>query len=242
MNQIINQLLLISYNTQEIRHAYKSKYYLKRKNQAILLIITDGKKWHYLAVKKISTFVRGTTWKHEGDFYRLNWFHSYSIKDRLKKDKDVCENHDYYYIEIPKENNKSIKIQPWRETCESFTYHLESLFGKMNTCDNNPKNSWTSKINKRTTSGYSLFTNCSFDPTKNKLVCYRGKDCVKNVCIDLRENARKIVNYEKKEIIPLAVTIENKKYVIYAKNNLVTDENNRNIVKSQIIVITLENI
>ena len=26
-------------------------------------------------------------------------------------------------------------------------------------------------------SGYSLFTNCSFDLTKNKFDCYDGKDC-----------------------------------------------------------------
>ena len=39
------------YNTEEIRHAYKSKHNLKLKIQVILLMITDGKKWHYLAVK-----------------------------------------------------------------------------------------------------------------------------------------------------------------------------------------------
>ena len=32
------------HNTEEIRHAYKSKYNLNRKNQVILLMITDGKK------------------------------------------------------------------------------------------------------------------------------------------------------------------------------------------------------
>ena len=43
--------LYVPYNTEEIRHAYKSKYKLKYENQVILLMITDGKKWHYLAVK-----------------------------------------------------------------------------------------------------------------------------------------------------------------------------------------------
>ena len=37
---------------EEIRHAYKSKYNLEHENQVIILMITDGKKWHYLAVKK----------------------------------------------------------------------------------------------------------------------------------------------------------------------------------------------
>ena len=37
-------ILYMPHNTEEIRHAYKSKYNLNRKNQVILLMITDGKK------------------------------------------------------------------------------------------------------------------------------------------------------------------------------------------------------
>ena len=44
-------ILYVPYNTKEIRHGYKSKYNLNRENQVILLMITDGKKCHYLAVK-----------------------------------------------------------------------------------------------------------------------------------------------------------------------------------------------
>ena len=44
-------ILYVSHNTVEIRHAYNSKYNLERENQVILLMITDGEKWHYLAVK-----------------------------------------------------------------------------------------------------------------------------------------------------------------------------------------------
>ena len=38
-------------NTEEIKLAYKSRYNRKRKNQVVLLMITDGKKWHYIALK-----------------------------------------------------------------------------------------------------------------------------------------------------------------------------------------------
>ena len=43
-------ILFVPYNTEEIACAYISKYNPKRKNQVILLMITDGKKWHYLVV------------------------------------------------------------------------------------------------------------------------------------------------------------------------------------------------
>ena len=85
----------MSDNTKEIRHVYKSKYNLESENQVILLMITDGKKWNYLAVKKLSALLRGITSKHEGDFYCLNCFHSFRTENKLKKHKNVCENHDY---------------------------------------------------------------------------------------------------------------------------------------------------
>ena len=47
-----------------------------------------------------------------------------------------------------------------------------------------------------TSSGYSLFTNCSFDSAKNKLGCYRGEDCMEKFCKILKEHATKIINYE----------------------------------------------
>ena len=76
---------------------------------------------------------------------------------------------------------------------------LEFLLEKMNTCHNNPEKSSKIKINKHTPSGYSLFTHCLFDKTKNKTDYYRGKNCMKNICLDLKEHATKIINYEKKE-------------------------------------------
>ena len=73
----------------------------------------------------------------------------------------------------------------------------------MSTCRNNPNESPTTEINKHTPSGYSIFTHCSFNRAKNKLNHYRGKDCMKKFCKDLREHASKIINFEKKKMIPL---------------------------------------
>ena len=53
---------------------------------------------------------------------------------------------------------------------------MESLLEKIGTFHNNPENSSTTKINKHTAFGYSLFTHCSFDAIKNKHDYYRGKD------------------------------------------------------------------
>ena len=50
-------------------------------------MITDGKKWHYLAVKKLSALFRGITSNHKWDFYCLNCLHSFRTENKLKKHK-----------------------------------------------------------------------------------------------------------------------------------------------------------
>ena len=170
----------------------------------------------------MSTLFRRITSKHDGDFYCLNCFHSYTTENKLKKHKKVCENHDYCYVEMPEEDNKILKCNQGEKSMKvPFIIYavLESLLEKMSTCNNNPEKSSTTKINKHTPFGYSLFTHCSCDTTKNKLDYYRAKDYMKNFCLDLREHAIKIINYEKKEMIPLTEVekkcIISKKLAIY---------------------------
>ena len=76
--------MYLPHNTKKICHAFKSKYNSTRKNQVILLRITDGEKWHYLAVTKLSALLKEITSNHNGDFYCLNCFHTYRTKNKLE--------------------------------------------------------------------------------------------------------------------------------------------------------------
>ena len=107
---------------------------------------------------------------------------------------------------MPTKNNNIIKDNHGEKSMKvPFVIYadLECLLKKMSTCINNPNESSTTKINKHIPSGYSIFTSCSFDESKNKLNYYGGNDCMKNFCEDLRIHATKIINYKKKKIIPL---------------------------------------
>ena len=149
--------------------------------------------------------LRGITGNINGDFYCLNCFRSYTTENKLEKHKSVCENHNYCFLEMPKEDKKILKYNHGKKSIKvPFIIYddLESLLENISTCHNNPEKSSTTKINKHTASVYSLFRYCSFNTTKNKLDYYRVKNCMKNFCVDLREHATKIINYEKKEMIP----------------------------------------
>ena len=205
-NEIALNILYVPHNTKKIEVAYKSKHNLTREKPVILLMISNDENWHYLTVKNLSRLLRGIANNHVGDVYCLNCFHSYRTKNKLEAHQKICENRDYCHVEMPTKDNNTIKYNQGEKFIKlPFVVYadLECLLKKMSTCYNNPEKSSATKINKHTSSNYSLFTHCSFDKTKNKFDYYRGEDCMKKFCKDLREHATKIINYEKKDMIPL---------------------------------------
>ena len=94
-------ILYVPYNTKQIRPAYVSKYNYNRKNQANLLMITDDKKWYYLAIKSTPMLLGGITSKNNGDFYCLNYFSSFRTKTALKSHENACKDNDCCCIEMP---------------------------------------------------------------------------------------------------------------------------------------------
>ena len=220
LNKIMNGLLLIFYTCLIILEKYilhTNRDNLTREKQVILVMITDGEKWHCFVVKNLSGLLRGVTSNHHGDFYCLNCFHSYSTN-----------------VEMPTKDNNTIKYNQGEKSIKlPFVIYadLECLLEKMSTCINNPNESSTTEINKHTPSGYSIFTHCSFDKSKNKLNYYRGNDCMKKFCKNLRKHTTKIINYEKKKMIPLTTEEKihyNKQKICYIckKEFNINDEKN----------------
>ena len=95
-------VLYVPEGEKTIRHAYKSTYNVTCENQVILLMISDGEKWHSLTVRSLSALLKGITSKHKGDSYCLNCSHSYRTKEALEKYMKVCEDKDYCYIDMTK--------------------------------------------------------------------------------------------------------------------------------------------
>ena len=89
---------------KKIFPVYVSKNNSNREKQAILLIITSRKKWHYHAVKKLLAIFRQITPKNNGDVYCLNCLDSFRTKNKLESHKKVCENKDFCNLIMPSQS------------------------------------------------------------------------------------------------------------------------------------------
>ena len=126
--RIALNILFVPHNTEKIRLAYKSKHNFKRENQVILLMITDGNKWHYLIVKSLSGLLKGITSNHKGELYCLTCFRSYSAKEKLKKHEKICNDHDYCHVEMPDEGNTILKYNHGEKSMRaSFVIYVDLI-------------------------------------------------------------------------------------------------------------------
>ena len=118
-------ILFIQHNTKT-RVAYRSEYNSKCKKQVILLMITDGKKWHYLAITNLSALLQGKSSNHHEDFYCLNCFNSYTTKNKLREHEEIWNIHDSCHIEMPKWVEKILKYNPREKLSKApFAIYLD---------------------------------------------------------------------------------------------------------------------
>ena len=111
-------------------------------------MITDSKKWHYLAVKSSSALFREATSNHVEDFYCLNCFHSYGTESKLKKHEKVCNDHGYCYVEMPHEFNEVLNCNHGEKSLKApviIYADWECLLEKSYSCQNNSEKSYTEK-------------------------------------------------------------------------------------------------
>ena len=89
-------------------------------------MITDGKKWYYLAKFNLSALFKEKPSKHHEDFYCLNCFNSYTTKNKLKEHEEICNNHDSCHIEMPKWVEKILKCNPGEKSLKApFAIYLD---------------------------------------------------------------------------------------------------------------------
>ena len=104
---------------------------------------------------------------------------------------------------------------------------------KQQSCQSNPNESYTERKAMHEPSGYALDLICSFDSKLNKHNFYRGKDCIKTFCSNLKEFGTEIVIYKQKEMVNLTTNdvffMKVKKYVIYAKEGFVVIKIRKNL-------------
>ena len=145
----------------------KEKIYHREKQVILLMIPKEGKsqarlkgiqdryngwrRWHYLAVKRLSALLRGITLKHFSDFYCLNSLYSFKTKNKLALYEKLSENKDFCNVILLSQDGKILVFNQYQKSDKvRFIIYadLEYRIEKFGGCENNPEKSSTTKVRK----------------------------------------------------------------------------------------------
>ena len=124
-------------------------------------------------------------WAKFHTFYRIRAIFSHILRTIIRaEDKNILK----YNI-----GEESLKAPA------AIYLDLESLLIKQQSPQNNPEESYTEGKAIHEACGYLIKLVRTYDSDKNAYSFYRGKDCIKKLCKDLRDQEMEIFNYEKKK-------------------------------------------
>ena len=119
--------------------------------------------------QKISSLLRGITSEYHGNFYCLNCFYYFAIKNKLQLHKRACENKDFCKTIMPSEDTKNLEFSQYQKSDKTLFIiyvDLECKIEKVDRCKNNPENVSTTKVKEHIPSGFSMFITSLFRSIK----------------------------------------------------------------------------
>ena len=218
-DDIALNILYVPFNEQDVRPEYISKHNFTRKIQVALLKISDGDKWHFLAlksekddngdymrpIKSFSRLMGDISSNNHESHYCFGCFNSFRCQSTLEKHVKLCKNHKFCKIKLPQKNKNIKKHIPGTKALrinDIIYVDLERLLVNYDTCLNTPNKSHTTNIAQHIPSGYSI--NVVRNHNNSSVVTYyRGKDCIQKLSKELRDIGETLFSTEKKPLTPL---------------------------------------
>ena len=176
---------------------------VKCKKQVNLLMIVDGKKRHYTAIKNISRLLSELNGKTQHAYhYCMNCLHGFQVESARDKHCEYYSSNGHVKVNMPTEEEKWLKIHDGQyqfmlpfilyADFESIVKPVDDRYKeKMNRIKAGIKGKapYTEKISEQVPSGWCVHSTFAYGNVLDPLKMYQGKDC-----------AEKFVEYTEEEV------------------------------------------
>ena len=82
-------------------------------------MVTNGKKWHCLEVKRLPRLLQRITLNNNVDYYCKICLSLFRTESKLKLHENVCKNHDYCYMIMSEEVNGILKCNNGKKSLKN---------------------------------------------------------------------------------------------------------------------------
>ena len=149
-----------------------------------LLLITDGEKRHYTAVKSLTRLLRSSNSKHKcKQHFCLNCLQVFSLEGSRDKHYEYCKDNEAVMIEMPKEGSFVEFHDGQNQFKVTFVMYADfkAIFKPTKGSNFNPDTPYTKEINQHIPSGFCVYSKFAYGDVKNPLKLYRGEELCRSV-------------------------------------------------------------
>ena len=186
-------------------HPLRNSNDMNREHKIRLMLIEKDGVQHYCLVKNVSYLLSSQVSKHNGKKYFCDrCLNLFWCEQSLNKHLEYCSNHEAVKIEMPKKGD-ILKFENYYkgERLPFIIYaDTESLIKPIQTCEADPKKSYTKKYQKHEPIRFSYYIKCFDDNVfSQKPRNYTGLDAMQKFVEWLEEDIKIIANIPEKMMI-----------------------------------------
>ena len=186
--------------------------YNDRSKTVNLLLIVDGEKKHYTAIKSLGRLLCSENTKHkESQEFCINCLQGFSSTEVRDKHFEYCIDNEAVKVEMPRQGSKIRFKDGSKQMKVPFIMYadFESILQKVDsdleeTKDENGEKSYTQKVNQHIPSGFCVYSKFAYGEVQDPLMLYRGRDCVDVFCDYIEKEVKRLYHmFPQKKMEPL---------------------------------------
>ena len=160
-----------------------------------LMIIEDGGKKHYMAVKSLGRLLSNMNSKYKvSQHFCSNCLQGFSNEKSRDNHYTYCRSNESVRIEMPTRNPIVEYSNGQHQVKVPFVMYadFESILEPIQGVSNNPAQSSTRGVNVHKPSGWCLHSKFAYGNVKKPTTQYRGSDCVEKFCEKIISEAKRL--------------------------------------------------
>ena len=160
-----------------------------------LMIIEDGEKKHYVAIKSLERLLSMNNSKHkESQNFCNNCLQGFFDISSRDNQYEYCRSNESVRIEMPTRNPIVSYSNGQNQFKVPFVMYagFESILEPIDGPSNDPAQSSTRGVNVHKPSGWCLHSKFAYGKVKKPTIQYRGRDCVDKFCEKIISEAKRL--------------------------------------------------
>ena len=171
------------------------------------MLITDGNRKHYLAIKSLARLLSSQNSKHkESQHFCTSCLQGFPTKKSRNKRHSYCRHNEAVRIEMPVKNSTVEYSDGQYQFKVPFMMYadFESILEPIQGASNDPGISSTRGVNVHTPSGWCVYSKFVYGEVRNPCSQYGGLNCVEKFCEHVISEAKRLYrSFPEKPMTPL---------------------------------------